>query len=269
MEFSDAYDQRKDAIELKETIETVAAAAVAEANLERGAPIYKSYDATDRDALDASQAQADKPSFMRMNPDDYGISVASKWALGQSPRKGGSDDDFKPSRDRDVKSEVDATEKQVKRSNLIDMFLRGSAVDRYIVENLYGKERYLSATNPDQTVGETSMLEALNVDETFAHQMQLLHKRSYYGIAHSGDGGKRKLSAFETYVALIKGYCALMILVLPKSFTTGGYVFSPLCLLASATLQVFAGLKLVQTAQSLGLTSYGLIALKVLGPNAK
>lgn len=99
--------------------------------------------------------------------------------------------------------------------------------------------------------------------------MQLLHKKSFYGIPDPNEGGRKKMTAFETYVALIKGYCALMILVLPKSFTHGGYVFSPICLLLSATLQVVAGVKLVKTGQSLGLTSYSLITLKVLGPKAK
>lgn len=48
------------------------------------------------------------------------------------------------------------------------------------------------------------------------------------------------MSACETYIALIKGYCALMILVLPKSFTKGGWLFSAFCMLLSAGVQAIA-----------------------------
>lgn len=66
--------------------------------------------------------------------------------------------------------------------------------------------------------------------------MQLLHKKTFYGIIDPNDGQKRKMTAFETYVALIKGYCAIIILLLPKTFSHGGYVFSPICLIVSAII---------------------------------
>lgn len=71
---------------------------------------------------------------------------------------------------------------------------------------------------------------------------------------------------WETYIALIKGYCALMILVLPKSFTNGGYLFSAFCLATSAIVQAIAALKLVETAKQIGVANYSLIAYKALGP---
>jgi len=214
---------------------------------------------------------------MRVNQGNFGINdeIAQKWRLDDQPsaqagRDSSKDDsDFNQMNTREVKSELDAKEQEVKRNNLIDLFLRGTEVDKYIVNNLYGKDKYTNVNNPNQTLGEQSVLEGLNLDETFTHQMQLLHKKSFYGIPDPNDGERKKMTAFETYVALIKGYCALMILVLPKSFTHGGYVFSPICLLLSATIQVVAGIKLVNTGQSLGLTSYSLITLKVLGPKAK
>ena len=44
---------------------------------------------------------------------------------------------------------------------------------------------------------------------------------------------KRKMSAFETYIALLKGYCAIAILIMPKAFANGGWA-------ASAALEVAA-----------------------------
>jgi solute carrier family 36 (proton-coupled amino acid transporter) len=77
------------------------------------------------------------------------------------------------------------------------------------------------------------------------------------------------MNAFETYIAIIKGYCALMILVLPKAFSRGGYIFSPIAMIISGPIQMLCAIKLVHSGQKLGLKSYSLIALKALGPNGK
>lgn len=77
------------------------------------------------------------------------------------------------------------------------------------------------------------------------------------------------MNFFETYIAVIKGYCALMILVLPRSFANGGYVFSPIVLTLSGLIQCISALKLVDIAKKLDIKSYSLITLKVLGPRAK
>ena len=79
----------------------------------------------------------------------------------------------------------------------------------------------------------------------------------------------KKMNAFETYIALIKGYCALMILVLPRAFGRGGYIFSPIVMMLSGAVQMYCALKLVAAGQKLGLQSYSLIALKALGPKGK
>ena len=56
---------------------------------------------------------------------------------------------------------------------------------------------------------------------------------------------------------------------LPKSFTRGGYIFSPVSFIICGLVIAMAGLKLVKTGQSLGITSYSLITLKLLGKRAK
>ena len=155
------FEARKEAIEAKQTIETYAAAAVAQTNLERGGgQIYNSYDAADRDGLDVSRQ--DRPSFMRVNQGNFGINdeIAQKWRLDDQPsaqagRDSSKDDgDFNQMNTREVKSELDAKEQEVKRNNLIDLFLRGTEVDKYIINNLYGKDKYTNVNNPNQTIGE-------------------------------------------------------------------------------------------------------------------
>ena len=58
------------------------------------------------------------------------------------------------------------------------------------------------------------------------------------------------MSPFETYIALIKGYCVLLVLILPKAFANGGFIASGFLLIisgffsaASACLLAEAGLK--------------------------
>lgn len=77
------------------------------------------------------------------------------------------------------------------------------------------------------------------------------------------------MNAFETYIALIKGYCALMILVLPRSFANGGYIFSPMALIISGYIQCISALKLVECAKKTGIKSYSLITANILGARAK
>ena len=119
------------------------------------------------------------------------------------------------------------------------------------------------------------MLEGLNIDEIFTHQIQMIHRKSLLGRGYktkmNGATGQTSvgLTAFQTYVALLKGYCAIVILILPKAFTHGGYVFSPMCIFVSGFVQYLAAKRLVEVGLHLGLKSYSLITLKVLGNRAK
>ena len=68
------------------------------------------------------------------------------------------------------------------------------------------------------------------------------------------------MNAFESYVALVKGYCALVVLVLPRSFSKGGFLFSPLCLLISGIIQCFAATRLVASAIRCNQDDFGKLA---------
>lgn len=55
--------------------------------------------------------------------------------------------------------------------------------------------------------------------------MKRSYKRDVIKVGKSG--------LFDTFFALIKGYCAIVILILPKGFQNGGYIFSPIMLILS------------------------------------
>ena len=68
-----------------------------------------------------------------------------------------------------------------------------------------------------------------------------------------------KIGPWKTFLALIKGYCAIIILILPKSFVSGGYLMSPLILIISSFLTTICALKLVETGLKTKIMSYSLI----------
>lgn len=53
-------------------------------------------------------------------------------------------------------------------------------------------------------------------------------------------GVQRTLSPFETYIALCKGYCVILVLILPKAFVVGGFGVSALLELASGFVSTLA-----------------------------
>ena len=73
------------------------------------------------------------------------------------------------------------------------------------------------------------------------------------------------LSPFETYIALIKGYCAMTILLLPKAFTNGGWLASSIFLFTSGIVTTMCAIKLAQAGLKLEVYSYSLIVEKTFG----
>lgn len=64
------------------------------------------------------------------------------------------DDNFVPHK---AGSEVDATEQNVKRNNLKYFFLEGTDIDKYIINNLYGRAKIRNETL-DITLGENTII---------------------------------------------------------------------------------------------------------------
>jgi hypothetical protein len=64
-------------------------------------------------------------------------------------------------------SDTEATTKNFKRKNLVDMFSRGTELDEYIANNMYGRGRITNKNTEDSSIGEMTLLENLNPNETF------------------------------------------------------------------------------------------------------
>ena len=80
---------------------------------------------------------------------------------------------------------------------------------------------------------------------------------------------KRKLSPFETYIALLKGYCAIAILVMPKAFVNGGWAASALLEVGACVITTVCAAMLVQAGLKLKMYSYSLIVEKALGTKGR
>ena len=139
--------------------------------------------------MDGAVGTGDTPSFLRHKEEsfqkDYGIDneVANKWVkkLGEiksTPRRAfdssnDSENDDLYRKNNCAMSDTDLMTKDFKRNNLINMFLKGTEVDKYIINNMYGRKNMkdTSVTNDDTfgDIGEMTMLENFNPDETFTN----------------------------------------------------------------------------------------------------
>ena len=77
------------------------------------------------------------------------------------------------------------------------------------------------------------------------------------------------LSPFEVYIALVKGYCVILILILPRAFVTGGYLTTALLMLASGVIGCVTANLLVKAGLKSRIHSYSELTGHVLGPTAK
>ena len=74
----------------------------------------------------------------------------------------------------------------------------------------------------------------------------------YETITNRDEG----ISSFKIFMMLIKGYCAMVILILPKSFENGGYIASPLTLIMSAVVSCICALKLAKVGIKTNIYDY-------------
>ena len=103
---------------------------------------------------------------------------------------------------------------------------------------------------------------------TSANTMNISFVRKARKLAKSAEK-VTKMSNFDTYIALIKGYCVLSVLLIPKAFSNGGWGISAIFLLTSGYFSMIACLKLVDVGLQLNLYSYSLAVEKALGKNAR
>lgn len=55
-----------------------------------------------------------------------------------------------------------------------------------------------------------------------------------------------KMSDFEAYIAVCKGYCAINILILPKQFSNGGWLVGILSVNLGCIFVLYCALKLIE-----------------------
>ena len=75
----------------------------------------------------------------------------------------------------------------------------------------------------------------------------------------------QKMTWFQTYIALIKGYCGACVLFTPKAFANGGLVFSPLALILSGFFTTICAIRLIRLGMHYKCYSYSEIVQKAFG----
>ena len=97
--------------------------------------------------------------------------------------------------------------------------------DRYMSTHLYGA--IAEVHNADVSIEDASdifntsarsLLLDISASNTF-EKKKWIHEQEINQV-------KQKMSPKETYVALLKGYCAITILMMPKAFLNGGWAVS-------------------------------------------
>lgn len=80
------------------------------------------------------------------------------------------------------------------------------------------------------------------------------------------DEGSPKMNVVQAYFGLIKAYCAINVLLLPKAFKNGGWLLSPIALIIACGFEATCAIKLAQCSLFTGTISYQLVVRTALGP---
>jgi amino acid permease len=80
------------------------------------------------------------------------------------------------------------------------------------------------------------MLEDQTLNMTLQKQKKAIEKQAK---------SVKKMNEFETFIAIIKGYCGAVILFCPKAFGNGGYLHGMACLAFSGVFTTICAKKLI------------------------
>lgn len=58
----------------------------------------------------------------------------------------------------------------------------------------------------------------------------------------------KKMNSYQTFFAVIKAYCAINVLLLPRSFANGGYMLSPASMLFACFFETLCAVRLTSVA---------------------
>ena len=141
-------------------------------------------------------------------------------------------------------SDHDHYQKTVKRRNLVELYLQGIDAERYITTHLYGEARR------EDDLGMTIINDSIHLADVMdrSTQMKSFMDASLIGAKRKIETQTKeltKMSAFQTYVAVIKGYCGACVLFTPRAFTNGGWAFSCVALMLSGMLTTICAVKLI------------------------
>jgi amino acid permease len=73
------------------------------------------------------------------------------------------------------------------------------------------------------------------------------------------------MGTLGTIVAVVKAYCAINVLLLPRAFANGGYVLSPIAMLFACFFEALCAARLTEVAHKYGIYSYPLLMQRALG----
>ena len=212
------------------------------------------------------------PSFVQDSPNlineyTHKVDLQEKYQTGFDAQLDGDEDSDGESESRlsftgqrRTMSEFDVTRRQVHSHNLLDLFYEQASVDSFIAENLYGGY----GDNLPDHAARYAGLKYFDIE-----QMTYLAPAGPNSKQQASASNEQKLSPFECYIALVKGYCVILVLVLPRSFATGGYACTAALVLASGVVSTFCASLLVQAGLQANIHSYPLLTEKVLGPRWK
>ena len=155
---------------------------------------------------------------------------------------------------RVIYSEFDHMHKDVRSKNLIEMFYEYQAVESFIAENLYGG---VGESLPNY-IEPYKGLKYFDLDK-MAYMTPQSHKMS------SRSDESKLLTPFEVYITLLKGYCVILVLILPRAFVTGGYITTALLLVLSGVIGTITASLLVKSGLKAGISSYSELTGQVLG----
>ena len=78
-----------------------------------------------------------------------------------------------------------------------------------------------------------------------------------------------EMNQYQAYFALLKAYCAINVLLLPKAFRNGGFALSPLSLMVACTFECTCAIKLSQCGNFTKKISYAEIVKHAFGQQAQ
>ena len=58
----------------------------------------------------------------------------------------------------------------------------------------------------------------------------------------------KKMGTVKTFFAVLKGYCAINVLLLPCSFANGGYLLSPIAMIVACFFEALCAARLTSVA---------------------